>query len=101
MAIIKEQLLSTIYNPDDLRKLSPEQLPQICTELRQFLIDELSCNPGHFASSLGTVELTVALHYVFKTPYDRIVWDVGHQPIVIKFLLNVETNFLPTENLRD
>lgn len=74
MAIIKEQLLSTIYNPDDLRKLSPEQLPQICTELRQFLIDELSCNPGLRFRVLGTVELTVALHYVFRLLYDRIVW---------------------------
>lgn len=93
MAIIKEQLLSTIYNPDDLRKLSPEQLPQICTELRQFLIDELSCNPGHFASSLGTVELTVALHYVFKTPYDRIVWDVGHQAYSHKILTERRDKF--------
>ena len=101
MAIIKEQLLSTIYNPDDLRKLSPEQLPQICTELRQFLIDELSCNPGHFASSLGTVELTVALHYVFKTPYDRIVWDVGHQAYSHKILTERRDCLLYTSDAAD
>lgn len=100
MAIIKEQLLSTIYNPDDLRKLSPEQLPQICTELRQFLIDELSCNPGHFASSLGTVELTVALHYVFKTPYDRIVWDVGHQAYSHKILTERRDKFFANRKFK-
>ena len=100
MAIIKEQLLSTIYNPDDLRKLSPEQLPQICTELRQFLIDELSCNPGHFASSLGTVELTVALHYVFKTPYDRIVWDVGHQAYSHKILTERRAKFFTNRKFK-
>lgn len=93
MVIEKEQLLSTIYYPNDLRKLSPEQLPQICAELRQFLIDELSCNPGHFASSLGTVELTVALHYVFNTPYDRIVWDVGHQAYSHKILTGRREKF--------
>ena len=100
MAIIKEQLLSTIYNPDDLRKLSPEQLPQICTELRQFLIDELSCNPGHFASSLGTVELTVAFHYVFKTPYDRIVWDVGHQAYSHKILTERRDKFFTNRKFK-
>ena len=100
MAVIKEQLLSTIYNPDDLRKLSPEQLPQICTELRQFLIDELSCNPGHFASSLGTVELTVALHYVFKTPYDRIVWDVGHQAYSHKILTERRDKFFTNRKFK-
>jgi len=72
-------LLNSIAYPEDLRQLTVEQLPEICKELRQDIIKELSCNPGHFASSLGTVELTVALHYVFNTPYDRIVWDVGHQ----------------------
>ena len=72
-------LLNNINSPKDLKKLSLEQLPQVCDELRQMIIDELSHNPGHFGSSLGTVELTVALHYVFNTPDDRIVWDVGHQ----------------------
>ena len=72
-------LLRTIQYPEDLRKLPLEQLPEVCRELRQDIIHELSGNTGHFASSLGVVELTVALHYVFETPYDRIVWDVGHQ----------------------
>ena len=72
-------LLDSIDSPADLRKLSVEQLPQVCAEIRSFLINSLSAHPGHFASSMGAVELTVALHYVFNTPYDRIVWDVGHQ----------------------
>ncbi len=79
-------LLNTINYPSDLRKLKECQLEQLCAELRQFLIDELSCNPGHFGSSLGVVELTVALHYVFETPNDRIVWDVGHQAYGHKIL---------------
>ncbi len=79
-------LLSAIDCPADLRKLSVEQLPQLCAEMRQFLIDSLAVNPGHFASSMGAVELTVALHYVFNTPYDRIVWDVGHQAYGHKIL---------------
>ena len=66
-------LLNTIDYPEDLRKLNVEQLPEVCNELRQDIIKELCCNPGHFAASLGTVELTVALHYVYNTPYDRIV----------------------------
>ena len=69
-------LLKDIQTPDDLRRLKLEQLPEVCNELRQDIIDEVSQNPGHFGSSLGVVELTVALHYVFRTPYDRIVWDV-------------------------
>lgn len=72
-------LLDTIDSPADLRKLPEERLPQLCEEIRRFLIRTLADNPGHFASSMGSVELTVALHYVFSTPYDRIVWDVGHQ----------------------
>ena len=79
-------LLDSISYPEDLRKLSVEQLPEVCEELRQDIIQELSCNPGHFAASLGTVELTVALHYVYNTPYDRIVWDVGHQAYGHKML---------------
>lgn len=82
----KESLLQKIDVPADLRKLDVEQLPQVCSELRQKIIDEVSRNPGHFASSLGTVELTVALHYVFNTPEDRIVWDVGHQAYGHKIL---------------
>ena len=80
------KLLTNIDTPEDLRKLKVEQLPDVCNELRQKIIDELSCNPGHFASSLGVIELTVALHYIFDTPYDRIVWDVGHQAYGHKIL---------------
>lgn len=80
------KLLDSIEFPRDLRQLSVEQLPQVCAELRDFLIKALSDNPGHFASSLGAVELTVALHYVFNTPEDRIVWDVGHQAYGHKIL---------------
>lgn len=79
-------LLQSIDTPADLRKLSADQLPEVCKELRQKIIDELSRNPGHFGSSLGVVELTVALHYVFQTPYDRLVWDVGHQAYGHKIL---------------
>lgn len=79
-------LLDTIDSPADLRKLPVEQLPQLCEEIRRFLIRNLADNPGHFASSMGAVELTVALHYVFDTPYDRIVWDVGHQAYGHKLL---------------
>ncbi len=79
-------LLQQIKFPTDLRSLPLERLPEVCAELRQNIIDELADNPGHFASSLGVVELTVALHYVFNTPYDRIVWDVGHQAYGHKIL---------------
>lgn len=79
-------LLNDITFPKDLRKLDKGQLPAVCDELRQFIIDEVSCNPGHFGASLGTVELTVALHYAFNTPYDRLVWDVGHQAYGHKIL---------------
>lgn len=79
-------LLNNITFPEDLRRLSMNELPEVCNELRQDIIEKVSCNPGHFAASLGTVELTVALHYVFNTPYDRIVWDVGHQAYGHKIL---------------
>ncbi len=82
----KYSLLGKIDSPDDLRKLEEHQLEQLCAELREDIIDELAQNPGHFAASLGVVELTVALHYVFKTPYDRLVWDVGHQAYGHKIL---------------
>lgn len=82
----EKRLLDNINLPNDLKKLHKEQLPQVCDELRQFIIDELSQNPGHLGSSLGVVELSVALHYVFNTPYDRIVWDVGHQAYAHKIL---------------
>lgn len=80
------QLLEQLNNPDDLRQLSTDQLPLVCKELRQYIIDVLSEHPGHLGASLGTVELTVALHYVFNTPNDRIVWDVGHQAYGHKIL---------------
>src|SRR3712207_5052497 len=80
------KLLNFIDTHDDLRRLDVEKLPEVCDELRKDIIAEVSCNPGHFAASLGTVELTVALHYVFNTPYDRIVWDVGHQAYGHKIL---------------
>ena len=79
-------MLSRIDSPADLRKLSVEMLPAVCSELRRFLIESLSTNPGHFASSMGSVDFTVALHYVFDTPNDRIVWDVGHQAYGHKIL---------------
>lgn len=82
----KKTLLESINTPSDLKKLNKNQLPQLCDELRQFIIDELSQNPGHLGSSLGVVELSVALHYVFNTPYDRVVWDVGHQAYAHKIL---------------
>ena len=75
----KDNILKRIKYPDELRKLPVEQLPEVCDELRADILKELSVNPGHLASSLGAVEMTVALHYVFNTPYDRLVWDVGHQ----------------------
>lgn len=80
------KFLDQIDDPSDLRKLKVEDLPQVCSELRDFIIDEVSHNPGHFGASLGVVELTVALHYVFKTPYDLLVWDVGHQAYGHKIL---------------
>lgn len=89
----KYPLLETIDSPADLRKLSEKQLPQVCKELRSFIIDSLANNPGHFASSLGSVELTVALHYVFTTPEDKIVWDVGHQAYGHKILTGRRDRF--------
>ena len=87
------QLLNKIQTPADLRKLSVDQLPQLCKELREDIVDELSVNPGHLASSLGVVEITVALHYVYNTPEDRIVWDVGHQAYGHKILTGRRDQF--------
>ena len=95
----KYNLLSQIESPADLRKLSVEQLPEVCQELRQDIIDEVSVNPGHFASSLGVVEITVALHYVFDTPEDRIVWDVGHQAYGHKILTGRREEFATNRKL--
>src|SRR5262245_54894343 len=79
-------LLSAIATPADLRKVAPAELENVAAELRQYLIDTVSQMGGHFAAGLGTVELTVALHYVFDTPNDRLVWDVGHQAYPHKVL---------------
>ncbi len=92
-------LLDKIDSPDDLRKLPEESLPQLCDEIRSFLIQHLAVNPGHFASSMGAVELTVALHYVFNTPYDRIVWDVGHQAYGHKILTGRRRAFVNNRKL--
>ena len=89
----KTGLLNRINTPADLRNLSQKELTNVCAELRQFIIDVLSRNPGHLGASLGTVELTVALHYVFNTPFDRIVWDVGHQAYGHKILTGRRERF--------
>jgi len=88
-----KDLLEKINEPADLRKLPQEKLVEVCTELRQYIIDVLSRNPGHLGASLGAVELTVALHYVFNTPFDRIVWDVGHQAYGHKILTGRRDRF--------
>ena len=95
----KFSLLNNIKYPEDLRRLDIGQLPQLCKELREDIIDEVSINPGHFASSLGVVEITVALHYIFNTPYDRIVWDVGHQAYGHKILTGRRDNFCTNRRL--
>lgn len=86
MGATAPNILDTINSPADMKGLSPSELPQLCDELRHFIIKALSCNPGHFGASLGVVELTVALHYVFNAPYDKLVWDVGHQAYGHKIL---------------
>ena len=88
-----ENLLSKISGPEDLRKLEMADLAQVSSELRQFIIDVVCNNPGHFGASLGVVELTVALHYVYNTPYDKIIWDVGHQAYGHKILTGRRDNF--------
>lgn len=93
------ELLEKIKFPSDLRQLTIDQLPEVCEELRQDIVKELSVNPGHLASSLGVVELTVALHYVFDTPNDRIVWDVGHQAYGHKILTGRREQFCTNRKL--
>ncbi|KAA6352259.1 1-deoxy-D-xylulose-5-phosphate synthase [termite gut metagenome] len=95
-----KRLLCNINYPEDLRKLKVEELSQVCAELRKKIIEELSRNPGHFGSNLGVVELTVALHYVFNTPYDRIVWDVGHQAYGHKILTGRRKAFCTNRKFR-
>lgn len=89
----EESLLYNITTPEDLRKLEPADLIKVCDELRQFIIEMVSKNPGHLGASLGVVELTVALHYVFNTPYDKIIWDVGHQAYGHKILTGRRDRF--------
>ncbi len=86
-------LLSKINSPADLKKLGEEQLPQLCDEIRQFIIEVISANPGHLAASLGAVELAVAIHYVFDTPKDKLVWDVGHQAYAHKIITGRKDTF--------
>ncbi|WAC11009.1 1-deoxy-D-xylulose-5-phosphate synthase [Dyadobacter pollutisoli] len=93
MLITPGKLLAKIDSPEDLRKLDSSQLPQVCNELRQFIIDNVSVYGGHFGASLGVVELSVALHYVFNTPDDQLVWDVGHQAYGHKILTGRRDNF--------
>ena len=95
----KDNILKRIKCPDELRKLPVEQLPEVCDELRADILKELSVNPGHLASSLGAVEMTVALHYVFNTPYDRLVWDVGHQAYGHKILTGRLDSFCTNRKL--
>lgn len=92
-------LLGHIKYPDDLRKLTVDQLPEVCKELRSYIVEELSVNPGHLASSLGVAEITVALHYVYNTPEDRIVWDVGHQAYGHKILTGRREQFCTNRKL--
>src|SRR5437660_4078022 len=94
MEIAPGPLLKKINSPADLKKLKPAQLHQMCDELRQYIIDVVSVYGGHFGASLGVVELTVALHYVFDTPYDQLVWDVGHQAYGHKILTGRRDNFI-------
>ncbi len=93
MVKAKESILEKIETPVDLRKLKPEELSDVCEELRDYIIDEVSVNPGHLGASLGAVELTVALHYVYNTPYDQLIWDVGHQAYGHKILTGRREKF--------
>ncbi|MBN8833293.1 MAG: 1-deoxy-D-xylulose-5-phosphate synthase [Niastella sp. SCN 39-18] len=94
MEITPGPLLANINNPDDLKKLGKDQLVAVCNDLRQYIIDVVSIHGGHFGASLGVVELSVALHYVFNTPYDQLVWDVGHQAYGHKILTGRRDNFI-------
>ena len=93
------KLLNTIDNPTDLKKLSVEDLPLLSDEVRHFIIDVISSNPGHLGASLGAVELAVALHYVYNTPDDKIVWDVGHQAYAHKILTGRKNEFQTNRQL--
>jgi 1-deoxy-D-xylulose-5-phosphate synthase len=101
MQITPGALLQTIDSPADLKKIPKEQLHQVCDELRQYIIDVVSVHGGHFAASLGVVELTTALHYVYNTPYDQLVWDVGHQAYGHKILTGRKIIFIQTGSIKD
>src|ERR1051325_1446472 len=94
MQIPAGAMLQNINSPEDLKKVPREKLHQVCDELRQYIIDVVSVHGGHFAASLGVVELTVALHYVYNTPYDQLVWDVGHQAYGHKILTGRRDSFI-------
>jgi len=94
MQISAGPLLRSINSPEDLKKIPKEQLHQVCNELRQYIVDVVSVHGGHFAASLGVVELTVALHYIYNTPYDQLVWDVGHQAYGHKILTGRREHFI-------
>src|SRR6201995_1325085 len=93
MQVTPGDLLQKINFPSDLKQFKEDELKQVCQELRQYIIDVVSVNGGHFAASLGVVELTVALHYVLNTPYDQLVWDVGHQAYGHKILTGRRSKF--------
>ena len=95
----KIKLLNNIQSPDDLRRLNIEQLPELCNELREKIIEEVAVNPGHLASSLGAIEITVGCHYVFDTPEDRLVWDVGHQAYAHKIITGRRDKFYTNRQL--
>ena len=94
MDILPGALLKEINSPDDLKKIGKKDLHKVCDELRQYIIDVVSVHGGHFAASLGVVELSVALHYVYNTPYDQLVWDVGHQAYGHKILTGRRDSFV-------
>ena len=99
MDIVPGAFLREINSPDDLKKLEKKQLHKVCNELRQYIIDVVSVHGGHFAASLGVVELSVALHYVYNTPYDQLVWDVGHQAYGHKILTGRRDSFITNRKL--
>ena len=93
MEKLQYNVLEKVNTPADLKKLNSEELKYLCDEIRAYIIDVLANNPGHLASSLGTVELTIALHYVFNTPDDKLIWDVGHQAYSHKIITGRKERF--------
>src|SRR3954465_5732538 len=100
MLITPGKLLAQINSPDDMKNLDQVQLVQLCEELRQYIIDFVSVYGGHFGASLGVVELSVALHYIYNTPFDQLVWDVGHQAYGHKILTGRRDNFITNRKYR-